>query len=103
MSEALLLVLAGVAGMGLGLIFFGGLRLTIQYLPTTQWPVTLTLGSLVGRMAATLVGFYLVMAGRWERLLACLAGFVLMRIVVIAWSRSDEGKAPPPRKEEEWP
>jgi F1F0 ATPase subunit 2 len=87
--------------MGLGLIFFGGLWLTIRWLPTSRWPVVLTLGSLLGRMAVTLVGFYLVLAGRWERLLACLVGFVLSRYLVVALSRPEEAKEPPAQKEEE--
>jgi F1F0 ATPase subunit 2 len=40
------------------------------------------LGSFVVRLLVTLCGMYLVMDGKWERLLACLAGFLLMRIVL---------------------
>jgi F1F0 ATPase subunit 2 len=43
----------------------------------------LSLVSLMIRLGVTLAGFYLVMAGRWERLLACLVGFLLMRTVLV--------------------
>lgn len=91
MSDSLPLVLAVLVGVGLGLLFFGGLWLTMRWLPTTRWPLLLTLGSLLGRMLVTLGGFYLVMAGRWERLVACLCGFVAGRILVQVWTR-----LPPP-------
>lgn len=95
MNDAIPLLLAGIAGMGLGLIFFGGLWLTVRQLPTTRMPILLFLGSLLVRMAVTLVGFYLVMDGRWERLLACLAGFVMMRFVVFFWTRPTAANVPP--------
>lgn len=90
MDDVIPLVLAFAAGLGLGLVYFGGLWLTIRRLPTSRWPVVLTLGSLLGRTAVTLVGFYLVMAGHWERSVACLVGFALMRFVVVASLGPDE-------------
>ncbi|MBM4070176.1 MAG: ATP synthase subunit I [Planctomycetes bacterium] len=101
MSEGLPLILAGVAGLLLGLFYFGGLWLTIRWLPATRCPALLTLGSLVGRMAVTLAGFYAIMAGRWERLLACLAGFVLMRFVVLACLRPEDAPPLPPQQGQE--
>jgi F1F0 ATPase subunit 2 len=101
MSEGGFLALACAAGVGLGLFYFGGLWLTVRRLPTTRWPALLTLGSLLGRLAPTLVGFYLVMAGRWERLLACLVGFVLVRLVIVAWIRPEAVQPPPPQKQGE--
>lgn len=103
MNEALPLLLAGAMGMALGLFFFGGLFLTIRRLPTTRRPVALTLGSLVARMAVALAGFYLVGAGRWERLLACLAGFVIMRFIVVRWVGSQPAPELRPGNEGETP
>lgn len=97
MSEVVSSILACAAGMVLGLFFFGGLWLTVRKLPATHRPAMLTLGSLLGRMAVTITGFYLVTAQRWERLLACLAGFVLMRLVMVAWLRPEGDLQSPPR------
>lgn len=82
---------AGLAGLGLGLFFFGSLwwmvRRTLSSPPSLAWH----LGSLLVRMGVTLLGFYAVGAGRWERLLACLAGFLVARFaanwVTRAWAR----------------
>ena len=82
-------VAAGLAGMGLGLFYFGGLWLTIRQLPTCRWPVPVLLGSYVGRMAVVLVGFYFVMGGRWERVLACLVGFMMARFLLVARLRPE--------------
>lgn len=83
MTQILFLLLALMAGLALGLWYFGGLWLTVQRLPRARNPGFLSLVSLMIRLGVTLAGFYLVMAGRWERLLACLAGFLLMRIVLV--------------------
>ncbi len=85
MNDILQLVLALAAGAALGAVFFGGLWLTLQQLPTTRRPVLLAMGSLIGRTAIILVGFYLVMDGNWQRLLACALGFILMRQLLIRW------------------
>jgi F1F0 ATPase subunit 2 len=82
-SDWLALVLALVAGFGLGLFYFGGLWLTVRRIPTTRHPALLTLGSFVGRTLLTLAGFYLVMDGRWERLALCLLGFLAARTVLV--------------------
>lgn len=83
MNQVGVLVLAFAAGLGLGLFYFGGLWLTVQRLPRSRHPGLLTLGSLIVRLGVTLPGFYLVMAGRWERLLVCLAGFLVVRLVLV--------------------
>ena len=88
MNESWQLILTGGVGVGLGILYFGSLWLTVRRLPDTHRPALLLLGSAVGRMALTLLGFYLVMGGRWERLLACLAGFILARMVLVRRLRS---------------
>lgn len=79
----LTLILDFVAGVVIGSLYFGGLWLTIRRLPTARRPALLFLGSYFGRNAACLIGFFAVMQGRWERLLACLAGFLLARFVAV--------------------
>ena len=71
--------LAFIAGVGLGLFYFGTQWLTLQYLPKIRRPELLTLGGFFIRMGITLLGFYFIMGGRWERLLIALGGFVLAR------------------------
>lgn len=83
MNQFGFLILAFLAGLLLGLLYFGGLWLTVQRLPAARHPGVLTLASLIIRLGVTLAVFYLVMAGRWERLLVCLAGFFLVRFVLI--------------------
>jgi hypothetical protein len=42
-------------------------------------------------MSIALAGFHLVSGGRWERLLVCLAGFVIARLVVMRLTRPSGG------------
>ncbi len=78
-----------IAGIGLGLFYFGGLWLTMRRLPTTRWPVPLALSSFLGRTAIVLVGFYFVMGGRWERVVVCLVGFLMARFLLTSRLRPD--------------
>jgi F1F0 ATPase subunit 2 len=80
-TDTLPLFLCGIAGMALGLLYFGGLWLTIQRLPHTRYPIPLMLGSMIVRTAFTIGGFYYVMSQHWERAIACLIGFILMRMI----------------------
>jgi len=82
MIEALTLVLAWVAGGALGAIFFGGLWWTVRKGASSQRPALWFFGSALLRMGIALSGFYLVAGGLWERLLACLLGFVMARFIV---------------------
>jgi F1F0 ATPase subunit 2 len=82
MNDTLTLVLALVAGGGLGAMFFGGLWWTIRKGVSSEQPALWFLGSLLLRMSIALAGFYLVSGGRWERLLLCLIGFVMARLTV---------------------
>jgi F1F0 ATPase subunit 2 len=56
------LPLALLIGIGLGLLYFGGLWLTVRQLPSTNNPVLLTLVSFFGRVSLCLVGFSWLMA-----------------------------------------
>ena len=77
------LVLASLAGVGLGLFYFGGLWLTVWRLPTATWPGLLALGSFWLRTGLCVLGFYAASAGDWKRILACLLTFIGMRIVLV--------------------
>jgi F1F0 ATPase subunit 2 len=85
MIDHILFVLSAfVSGIGLGIFYFGSLWITVRQLPTTNYPVRLFIGSFIGRMVVTLLGFYLVMDGQWQRVLICLGGFLVVRMVLTA-------------------
>ncbi len=81
--DALALVLALIAGLGIGLFYFGGLWLTVRRLPEARQPALLMFGSFLGRTAASMIGIFLVMGGELARLLACLAGIIIARLVLV--------------------
>jgi F1F0 ATPase subunit 2 len=80
------LALALVAGLLLGAIFFGSLWWTVRKGVSSKQPAPWFLGSLLLRMSVTLAGFYLVSGRHWERLLACLLGFVIARFIVMRFT-----------------
>ena len=93
MDETLTLLLAWVAGGVLGVMFFGGLWWTVQKGVLSKRPALWFFGSLLLRMSIALAGFYLVTGGHWERLLACLLGFVMARLIVTRLTRVMEKPA----------
>jgi F1F0 ATPase subunit 2 len=88
MNEFLSLPLALVTGLLLGAIFFGGLWWTVRKGISSQRPALWFFVSLLLRMSIALAGFYFVGRGHWERLLLCLLGFVLARLVVTWGTRA---------------
>jgi F1F0 ATPase subunit 2 len=82
MSEALRLILALVAGMLLGAMFFGGLWWTVQKGVSPKWSALWFSGSLLLRLSITLAGFYFIERDLWEKLPACLLGFIMARLIV---------------------
>ena len=90
MNETLTLVLVLVTGVFLGAVFFGGLWWTVQKRVSSKRSVLWFFGSLLLRTSIALAGFYLVARGHWERLLVCLLGFVIARLVVTRLTRAAE-------------
>jgi len=82
MNEALSLASAMVTGVLLGVMFFGGLWWTVRKGFSSKQPALWFFGSLLLRISIALGGFYFVSGGHWERLLVCLLGFVLARLIV---------------------
>ena len=99
MNEALTLLLVLGAGGALGTIFFGGLWWTVRKGVSSPRPALWFLGSLSLRMTIVLVGFYLVAGHHWERLLLCLLGFILARLVV-TWLTGGSGNSQAPSTQE---
>ncbi|MGR9099662.1 MAG: N-ATPase subunit AtpR [Gammaproteobacteria bacterium] len=84
MTEGLLYFApAFLAGMILGIFYFGVLWLTVRRLTRYQHPSLWFVASFLFRNAVAAAGFYLVMAGDWRRLFAALAGFILIRVVIV--------------------
>jgi F1F0 ATPase subunit 2 len=94
MNEFLSLPLALVTGLLLGAIFFGGLWWTVRKGISSQRPALWFFVSLLLRMSIALAGFYFVGRGHWERLLLCLLGFVLARLVVTWGTRASRENQP---------
>ncbi len=90
MNETLVLVFALVAGVLLGAIFFGGLWWTVQKGVSSKRPALWFFGSLLLRTSIALVGFYFFARGHWERLLVCLLGFAMARLIVMRLTRAAE-------------
>jgi len=94
MNEPLTLVLAWVAGAGLGAMFFGGLWWTVRRGALSPRPARWFLTSALLRTSVTLAGFFWVGGDQWERLLACLVGFVMARLIVTRLTRPSADQPP---------
>jgi F1F0 ATPase subunit 2 len=93
------LVPALVTGFVLGAMFFGGLWWTVRKVVASQWSAFWLFGSLLLRTSVALAGFYFVGRGHWERLVLCLLGFVMARLVVTWLTRSSGDNQTRPAQE----
>jgi len=82
MNETVRLAPALVAGVLFGVMFFGGLWWTVRKSVSHERPAPWFLGSLLLRTSIILAGFHFVSDGHWDRLLACLLGFVMARFIL---------------------
>lgn len=82
------------SGALLGAFYFGGLWLTVRRVAAAQQPALLLFMSFLVRAGAVLTGFYLVMDGRWERVVGCMVGFVLARSVLIRFLHDEKFPVP---------
>jgi len=83
MNEGIALLLALCGGVLLGLLFFGGLRWTVQKGMASRNPGLWFFVSLLFRVAVTVIGFYFIAANDWKRALMCAIGFFAVRVVMI--------------------
>jgi F1F0 ATPase subunit 2 len=92
MNEVVTYSLVLLAGVLLGAVFFGGLWWTVQKGLTSNNPALWFFGSTLLRMSFAVAGFYFVSSGDWRRLLLCLLGFFIARVVATRLTRvSKEG------------
>jgi F1F0 ATPase subunit 2 len=89
-NETLTLVLASMTGVLLGAMFFGGLWWTVRKGVSSEQPALLFFVSMLLRTSAALAVFYIIARGHWERLLVCLLGFIIARLVVTRLTRAAE-------------
>ncbi|MCA9073045.1 MAG: ATP synthase subunit I [Planctomycetaceae bacterium] len=76
------LLFCGVAGVLLGVFYFGSLWWVVRRLPEMSRPSIWFPISSILRTLVVLAGVYFLMGGRWERLVALMVGFIIGRIVV---------------------
>ena len=98
MNKAIGFVPVLVAGILLGAVFFGGLWWTVRKVFSSKQPGLWVFGSLLLRTGIALAGFYFVSGGHWERLLVCLLGFVLARLIVTRLTDSPVQPRTPPKE-----
>ena len=82
MNDVVSLLLALLAGILLGGMFFCGLWWTIQKGISSNRPALWFFISLVLRTGIALAGFYFVGRGRLEYLIPCVLGFMISRLIV---------------------
>lgn len=93
------LVLPLLGGACAGVIFFGGLWWTIRHGLQSAHPEVWFLVSLILRMTLATSAFLLLSQGQWQRLAACLTGFLMARGVVLHSLPAVSGLPPTPGKE----
>jgi F1F0 ATPase subunit 2 len=92
MNDIPALVRALAAGLFLGGVFFGGLWWTVRRGLSSDRPFLWFSGSLLVRSAIAIAGFVWVARRDGWRLLACLVGFFLARLVVTHFARQPRGR-----------
>ena len=82
MSPVFLLVLSFFGGALLGAFYFNSLWNTVKKVTDEGKQGMFLLTGYFLRTGVVLAGFYLIMSGRWERVVAALAGFILIREIM---------------------
>jgi F1F0 ATPase subunit 2 len=76
------LILALAAGAAVAVFYFGGLWLTVRSVVTSPRPALLTFGSFIARGVITVAIMVWIAQVHWQLLLAAMAGFVLVRVII---------------------
>jgi len=85
MNEIFKLVFSLGAGILVGVIFFGGLWFTVTNVVSSGKASLWLVISWLIRNGIVLTGFYFVSNGQWEKLLVCLFGFFVARVVIMRY------------------
>ncbi len=82
-TDLIRLGLSLLAGAAIGAGYFRALWWTIERLSHARRPALLLLGSSFARIVMAVGLFWVISGGRWQRLLACVLGFMIARLVMI--------------------
>jgi F1F0 ATPase subunit 2 len=82
MNPWLLLVVSFFGGALLGAFYFSSLWNTVKKVTDEGKQGMFLITGYFVRTAIVLAGFYMIMSGRWERIVAALIGFILMREIM---------------------
>lgn len=99
MNEMINMLPAFIGGIVLGILFFGGLWLTIQKALHSKIPALIFAASFMIRMAVFLTGFYYVTQNSWQKMLICLAAFLMARTIITRISQKKNHPENPLMKE----
>ena len=88
MNDYVALTVVLIAGILIGGFFFGGLWWTIQKGLSSRNPVLWFFGSTLLRLSAALAGFYFIAGKDWRKLLICMLGFLIARLLVTRLTRT---------------
>lgn len=92
MIETLYLFLACTGGLLLGVLYYGGLWLTVRMGLAGRRPALWFLASYLLRTGTVVAGMYVLSGGLWQRLLVCLLGFLSVRLLMIwFWKKAGSG------------
>jgi F1F0 ATPase subunit 2 len=87
MIELLPLLFALIAGLLLGLVFFGGLWWTVQKALSSAHPGLWFISSFLLRTGIAVTGFYFISAGNLQKLALLVIGFLISRLLVTYFTR----------------
>lgn len=82
------LATAFAAGLTLGGLYLGTLWFTLQRLHRARHPQLWVLASTACRITLLLSAWYWIAGDRWQGLLACLLGFLVMRFGAVRIARA---------------
>jgi F1F0 ATPase subunit 2 len=83
MTDALHLFASLAAGIILGIVYFRGLWQTVLRLPDFKRPAWSMSWSFLARVGIVVSGFYFIMDGHLERLAMAMAGFIIVRQILV--------------------
>jgi len=84
------MIVALIAGVAIGIFFFGGLWVTVRKAVHAKTPARWFFGSFILRVCIAMIGFYIISLGNWQHLIVALPGFVLARFIVTHYTKSVE-------------
>ncbi len=98
MTDWPLYLISFIVGIALGIVFFGGLLMTVRKAMSTSRPAIWFIASLLIRSALVIGGLYWATGQQWQRLLVSLSGFILSRFLVLYVTKKLDEKNEPPKE-----